>query len=1133
MTIVVVTLILVYVTISLADHSHNAFEEWRYISPLRIFSSLSILVAALYAPAYFLHRAMLRRFKWSIVEKFAFYPVISALMLSVIEVIAVMFRFSIPYREIFALLLIGLLVELLRKHLRVSYAHGEYHHIDINLKEALGIVAVIGFNLFILWSAIGGEDAFLRGDMWGEAHKVAFLIKYGLNEYLTLPVMGYPPLYHFFLSMLSESLFIPYINGLLITAFFNHLFSILALYALAKTLFRDSRSAIFTVILWTTLSGFSWSNLMLNPPSEVLSGNGLLDYLGLVSQRFGVHSGAIISPIYADDHALTRLWSLGLLFASMAALLKGYFNKDDSGGCLLVFSAGLIQILLSHLIEAPLLSLSLIVLILFGKTSSKFKTGACIATIVSSTIGAIVYVLIPVSNKIFVFISLIPSLAILVALMIRKLYGVLCKRTICKRVRPKTPKLKTIFFMLFLYAYGLMWIAFLGSSVSINWSIVTLWYHPAVEWGFLGLLSIFTLALLGLKKDELRFSLRFILFLFVFQLILLTALNYLNYYSSYIRPPYVLQPILFLPLLALITSQAFATTKLKAGFSGARNIKTFAIVVLIALVFSFGSLDHILSASFWKTNNGWWWFKPLNPSDNDYELINFLYGHSSKSPYEFVGTFYDWKDPSSYVVYPSGMPLLSEPLIDILSQTNDSREIYLLTHVFPINYVLVSKDHPPPPSGSLYFDGVDDYVEVPISSSLNMSVFTIEAWIRLSEYSQHVSPIVDRTTEGGGYGFWIGGESNVPGVLMLNGGFGNDVWSWGPKVELGKWTHVCVVWDGSNVTFFTNSVPNIRSGWTLKDIGALTTRIGHARWPYEGKQYFNGDIWQVRIYNRSLSQNEVLHLYKEPSCLINDGLVLCFRMDEGREAIVYDDSTEQNHGTIFGAQWRLNSYLAHAISTVNPIFSNDKYELYSLSEMNLSKTDLLPSSQDFLTAERITFIGNLTLVDELNGRIYLNNTNGEVNPIDEGKVLINTKLRSNETMNIMAMTPLINIKGNVTLIKMKSSWGYFSEIYCIAEKLTISGEASFKIFNTFGGRLFMDSIAYIGTYEAVPFPDFLRQDYAKEMIERYWQTNYVDPVKAIASPFGIVWTLIIAIILVIKQAPSKARAWNRRLLGLK
>ena len=1108
-----ILLVFVYSTI---NFSQIAFEEWSYISPLRIAFFLATFSVALYAPAYILHKTLLRKFKWSIIEKGAFYPVLSAIMLVLLEVVGTITRVDIPYGAIFVVLLGGTLIVFLNERRRISNASSSLPHIDINLKEVLVLTTAIGFNLFIFCSAVGGGNPFLRGDMWGEAHAVAFMNKYGLNAYLASPVEGYPPFYPLFWSAILELLPFPYLNGLLIIAFFNHLFSLLAFYLMARILFKDSKMALLAVILWTTLSGFSWVNLVPNPPTGALSGNQLLGYISTVSQHFGVNSGSIVSPIFADDHALTRLWSLGLLFLSIAALLKSYFSENNLKESLTIFSICFIQIMLGHITEVPVIALVLFLLILIGgKTSSRFKKAAFLAALISSSISAFFIALIYGLNVIYILISLMPLLAVIFGVIFRSVFDILSRVSFRNSLGKLSQKVKAIFFILFLYVYGLMWLAFLGSHVSIGWSIATVWYSPAVEWGVLGFVSVLTMAWFGLKNNKLQFGLKFAISLFLLQLILLIGLNYLNYNIFYIQTPYPFQPMLFLPVLALIASQAFSALNFKRY---RHKLRLFLLVTIVMFVFAFGSLDHILSASFWNTNNGWWWYKPLNPSNEDYQLINFLYEHSSSSKY-FVGTFYDWTTPSSYVVYPSGSAVLSEPLMDILSGTNDSREIYILTQTLPINYILVSNDSPLPPATSLSFDGVDDYIEVLDSASLNTSVFTIEAMVKLNAYSPYLCPIVDRANPNGGYSFWIGGEGHSKGQLILNGGFGNDAQSNLLQVKLGEWTDIAVVCDGNATTFYKNGVPEAVTGYQFHDIGSLTTQIGSERWAFRG-QFFDGDISNVRIYNRALNESELSLLYHQDSSIL-EGLSLWFNLNYSEGVIARDFSGKGNNGEILGAQWHLNSYLASAINAIAPIFANNKCKLYSLSQLNLTKTDMLPTSNDFLTAEEIIFNGDLTYTDKLNNTVHIQDVNGEIRPSDNGMVTFTVRSSYNATSDTTVLAPFIHLVGNITLIEMKSTWKYFASSGCIADKITISGEASFQVFNTVKNRIYTESFSYKGKYTASPLPDSLRPDNAKELINSYLQTNYVDPLKTITSNFGILWTMLIAIVLFFALAPLK------------
>lgn len=895
--ILVLGIILLFFSIFIEPASKIAFIEWSNLSPTLIIISIIYLLIIFYCPAYIFYEFFLKKTGFSATEKLAIYPIISTLML-----LPTAFVKEILLEKIILFIVFGgCLILLLRKYYSSSFS---LRSIKVNLSTVLAIIAITGFNLFITISALGEEKIFLRGDMWGEAHRVAFLKKYGFRAYLSSPVEVYPPLFSLLWLALLNLLPLPFINGLIIIALFNHIFSLIAFYILAKTLLKNSTHALLSVILWSTLSGFSWTYLILNPLNTPLFGKRLLTYiLHNISFRFGKYSGTIVSPIYADGHSLTRLWSLGLYFICVTALIKACLKQRDSKKYLVIVLITLFQILMGHVTEIPLIALVMITLILTkGKISYPFLRSIFLGTSVLSIISVIF--IYDFNWPLIMAIFSLP-MAISFSLIILNIYYFICKYSFIKNIFKTLSKiLRRVLSIILLYIYGLMFIAFFNFNVAINWPIFTLWFSPAIEWGFLGLISIPTLALI-LWNKKISDNLIFIIILFTLQLFFVICLNYVNLTFSWIYTPYPIEPLFFLPLLALIASFLFIMLrryKIIIKFKKQRAIKIYKEVFLVPLIISillFGSLDHIISASFWKVNNGWWLGKVLNPTREDYELINFLYSHSSIFPYEFIVTFYDWHDPSSYVVYPSGMSVLSKPLIEIISTTDDPAEIYILQHCLPINYILVSRG---------------------------------------------------------------------------------------------------------------------------------------------------------RIPNKY-------------------------------------------------------SYLTYSINHTKPLFSNRKYAIYPISQSNLSCIDRVSILQDFITAEMILLNGNLTLIDKSGDKFIFKNIRGKIYPIGKGDILIDLLINNNITSIIMN-NPTIKFMGNLTLIEMKSTWGYFREIRCNAGKLIILGEVSFKIFSTVKRRIYMKSFVYTGKYYAYPLPTYLCKVHAKEQIKKYLKANSVTPIDVLSTFQGKIWTLI-------------------------
>ena len=110
--------------------------------------------------------------------------------------------------------------------------------------------------------------------------------------------------------------------------------------------------------------------------------------------------------------------------------------------------------------------------------------------------------------------------------------------------------------------------------------------------------------------------------------------------------------------------------------------------------------------------------------------------------------------------------------------------------------------------------------------------------------------------KGGNNGWYI-----QSGVLFVggknNGSFG--------AIVLNRWYHLAFTYNGSNITLYkdgevvdgailTGQMPSTNSGNTELAIGAHRAGGGE----------FNGSIDEVMIWNRALSETEIMRLYESP-----------------------------------------------------------------------------------------------------------------------------------------------------------------------------------------------------------------------------------------------------------------------------
>jgi|GEM_PF-1101610 hypothetical protein len=155
---------------------------------------------------------------------------------------------------------------------------------------------------------------------------------------------------------------------------------------------------------------------------------------------------------------------------------------------------------------------------------------------------------------------------------------------------------------------------------------------------------------------------------------------------------------------------------------------------------------------------------------------------------------------------------------------------------------------------ALSFNGINDYVQVPSSSSLNPTQITIAAWLNISSTGNDQSIVNKIIWATSGYRLVVLSS----GVLDFNVGFGGaDSVS---TVPYNSWTFVVVTFDGSYVTFYVNGVSQTGDRTALR--GSIISNTTPLDIGESGGEYWVlGVIDEVRIYNRALSAAEVAASY--------------------------------------------------------------------------------------------------------------------------------------------------------------------------------------------------------------------------------------------------------------------------------
>lgn len=164
---------------------------------------------------------------------------------------------------------------------------------------------------------------------------------------------------------------------------------------------------------------------------------------------------------------------------------------------------------------------------------------------------------------------------------------------------------------------------------------------------------------------------------------------------------------------------------------------------------------------------------------------------------------------------------------------------------------------------SLSFDGTNDYVSLPSTSSTNLTgVVTVAAWIKLSATGLDQKIIGNQNEVSGGYKLSVFTNNKVEFEVRdaSNASAVNRLVSGGTTLTTGVWYHVAGVYDDSAnfLATYVNGVLDRSMSTSLVLSTSGDAQIGKE--PYTTAGYFSGNIDDLRLYRRVLSGREIAEL---------------------------------------------------------------------------------------------------------------------------------------------------------------------------------------------------------------------------------------------------------------------------------
>jgi hypothetical protein len=229
---------------------------------------------------------------------------------------------------------------------------------------------------------------------------------------------------------------------------------------------------------------------------------------------------------------------------------------------------------------------------------------------------------------------------------------------------------------------------------------------------------------------------------------------------------------------------------------------------------------------------------------------------------------------------------------------------------------------------ALSFDGVDDYVEIPLTDSLKVRSVTIEAWVYLrKEPPAYSYGLV------GSFGvskYYLEYYPHEPAMWIRVGGTDYGISFY--ESIVGKWSHLVGVYTSGRFELWINGVRRALRTDVIGDLEPIAQPINVGR-NFSATAGFlgcpDGIIDEVRIYNRALSNEEIRFLYQEGLKKLQNSGMLQFNSKIKPYIAISNPS-----GKIYVENLRIGNQNSKEIKLIKPFYNLEFDSSFRFSKGN-------------------------------------------------------------------------------------------------------------------------------------------------------------------------------------------------------
>lgn len=263
------------------------------------------------------------------------------------------------------------------------------------------------------------------------------------------------------------------------------------------------------------------------------------------------------------------------------------------------------------------------------------------------------------------------------------------------------------------------------------------------------------------------------------------------------------------------------------------------------------------------------------------------------------GTSYAWTGPNGFTSNQQN-PVIANAQINNSGLYTVTVSVGTCNTTASTNFAVAYK------AGSLTFDGADDEVVIPNSSSLNISKnITLESWIYPTDGTRATQDVLCKSTlsVNNGYKFprTDDGWKTISFFLHLNGQW--KVLTANNFPGLNKWTHCAATYDGYYMRIYLNGVL-AASTEASGDITMNSNNLVIGQQP-GFVEYYKGMIDEAKVWKRALNQCEIINNMNCELQPAQTDLVAYYKFNQGfvntpnpTERTLVDLSGNNNNGTL-------------------------------------------------------------------------------------------------------------------------------------------------------------------------------------------------------------------------------------------